>query len=411
LRVRTNRSQGKGEKKMPKITKEKVGNVTLVSLGPGRWECRWYDPRIKNTIRRRFKAGGYREAKETARKLDRDRLQERGFLPSNRARRGGYTVQRAITAAIRSTRANDTTRRAYSSAGAFFVDWIQRSYPNIETWEEIKPFQLEEYVKNWEQSGLAYDTIRRRFFVIRKTSAFMSDNFGLADIARKVKITRREKPKAIECLSREDAKALLSFARDKHPALYPVLQLQSLCGLRIMESVNLRECDIDLRAGTVTVDKTEFHTPKTRYSYRTIPIPRGVLNSLIRVMNKNKIRGRESFIFQPGGKRSNPGGPWTLNGISPALKRVFQSAYQGTGNKAFEGFMPRKLRATFTSIATQAGAGEMYLMRYLGHAPLSVMGRHYQRITIQDFQREIVSRIERAFSDREEEIFNQGKGQ
>ena len=239
---------------MPKITKEKVGNVTLVSLGPGKWECRWYDPRIKNTIRRRFKAGGYRAAKEAARKLDRDRLQERGFLPSNRARRGGYTVEQAIAKAIRASNANKSTRRAYISAGAIFQDWLRGNYPHLETWEELKPFILVEYVKYCVNDlNLAFDTIRNRFYVLRNTSAFMADNFDLKDIARKVKIPRKEMTPSPVSLSIEDLKALLTHAREHNPGLFPILQLQGLCGLRVKEAVNLRECDVDLKLSLIHI--------------------------------------------------------------------------------------------------------------------------------------------------------------
>ena len=42
-------------------------------------------------------------------------------------------------------------------------------------------------------------------------------------------------------------------------------------------------------------------------------------------------------------------------------------------------FQPRRLRATFASLALSLGASETALSRYLGHAPVAMLRRHYVR--------------------------------
>ncbi|MBX7246372.1 MAG: hypothetical protein K1X53_12820, partial [Candidatus Sumerlaeaceae bacterium] len=44
-----------------------------------------------------------------------------------------------------------------------------------------------------------------------------------------------------------------------------------------------------------------------------------------------------------------------------------------------DGFMARELRAVFATVATDGGADDRLLQRYLGHTPATILARHYQR--------------------------------
>jgi len=57
------------------------------------------------------------------------------------------------------------------------------------------------------------------------------------------------------------------------------------------------------------------------------------------------------------------------------------------------GFIPRKLRASFVTMATRANVRENYLQRYVGHAPESILTKHYTSTTLDDLKREVLQPV------------------
>jgi len=120
------------------------------------------------------------------------------------------------------------------------------------------------------------------------------------DVARAAKLPKdetnpleraeRERAKALPAA---DARALLEFLKERRLDLYAPAAVQVLCGLRVLEVLALRECGVDFAQGTVTITQTPHHTPKTRFSYRTIPVPSAVLTVLRDVIGRLPIGDRE----------------------------------------------------------------------------------------------------------------------
>lgn len=378
----------------PIKNKEKIGNVWLRYISPGCWEVYWYDRKTKNPIRHQFKASTHKLAKQVAINYDNQHLIDRELLPTSRQTRktGGHTVLEALTDTIKNSRANNLTRRDYNNCANLFLVWLGETLPEIKFWRELKPFHLEQYLKYCQGEKRAFDTIRKRFYIIRATSLYMAENYfeKNRDIARGVKVDRPAKRPEPQALSMEDVVILLDHSRKYNPGVYPILLLQALCGLRIREIISLREMDIDLQAGTVNITETPQHKPKTRNSYRTIPIPMTVVEVLREIITGRKIQGSDTY----------PITSWSESWVCHLLKKAFQKTYLDSKRDIFLNFQPRRLRATFVTLATKAGVSEIYLKRHIGHSSGSILGQHYQSITLDDLQREVVQKVEIYFNNQ-----------
>lgn len=106
------------------------------------------------------------------------------------------------------------------------------------------------------------------------------------NVAKGVKVVRskRDKKKII-IPSRDDLRSMLKTAEAKFPDFYPLLLLDVFTGLRSSELRGLRRCDIDLRAGEVTICQRAdqwgvIGSPKSEAGHRTVPIPPAVVTAL-----------------------------------------------------------------------------------------------------------------------------------
>jgi len=153
--------------------------------------------------------------------------------------------------------------------------------------------------------------------------------------------------------------------------------LQAMCGLRTMEALALRECDVDLRQGTIRIAKTQTHTPKNRTSYREIPVPSEVLTMLREQIATLPIGDRERPVMLSLGNKE---AYQDHSGYRLAIKRAIKRFWKQTGNKALVGFQPHWFRATFASAVRSMGAG--HVQAYLGHSRRDMLGQHYEQISL-----------------------------
>lgn len=118
---------------------------------------------------------------------------------------------------------------------------------------------------------------------VRALSSIMTEaqRRGLVaqNVAKGVKVVRskREKKKII-IPPKPDLRAMLDKAEADFPDFYPRLLTVALTALRASEMRGLRRCDVDLRAGEITVCQRadqwgEIGPPKSEAGHRTIPIP------------------------------------------------------------------------------------------------------------------------------------------
>ena len=162
--------------------------------------------------------------------------------------------------------------------------------------------------------------------------------------------------------------------------------LQAFCGLRIREALALRECDVDFEAGTIKITETERHRPKNRFSFRTLPVGRQVLDALWEAIERPSPSAPNALIFLT----SRYARPWTTQGYSSAMTRAMQQS----GIDALRGYKPRWLRACFASAVLSMGADRTLVKEYMGHSRGDVLGLHYEQISIERLRSTILPAIE-----------------
>jgi integrase len=99
------------------------------------------------------------------------------------------------------------------------------------------------------------------------------------NVAKGVNVVRsgRNKKKII-VPPKEELRAMLQTAEADYPDYYPIVLTVAFTGLRSSEMRGMRRCDVDLRAGEITVCQRadqwgEIGSPKSAAGHRTIPIP------------------------------------------------------------------------------------------------------------------------------------------
>ena len=227
---------------------------------------------------------------------------------------------------------------------------------------------------------------------------FESEPERYRDIARPVRLPKdesnpleRAKREQAKVLSGSVVKAFLEYLRERRPDLYGPAMLQVLCGLRVLEAVSLRECDVDFEQQTITITETAEHKPKTRSSYRTIPVPPFALSVLRDVIAQLPIgdRGRPIFL-------SDRGEPWAgFDGYCHALPRALQACWREAGIAELRTFYPHWFRAAFATGVRAQGADARVLQASLGHSRGDMLGLHYEQITIDQMKAVILPATEK----------------
>ncbi len=190
------------------------------------------------------------------------------------------------------------------------------------------------------------------------------------NVADAVKLPHDQK-KEIQCLDTEGVKKFLTAARDtKH---FPAYFLALNTGLRRGELLGLRWKDVDLKAGSITVNQglvrtkqgLVFQEPKTKLSNRTI----GVSPQVVIALKDHKKRQNEERLA--AGTAYNKehdlvfcnelGGPICPRGFTRHFERLLKKSGL-EGKVTFHG-----LRHTFATLSLQEGAAARTVQEALGH--------------------------------------------
>ncbi len=317
---------------------------------------------------------------------------DKGFLPMMRGTKGIHKINAAVDEAIRNSGASPATQKEYARRINRFLAWLAEFRPGVTTWDQVDARTLGDYLHWCEGQGLAWDTIRQRWHSVRATSLYMHKVYPArySHVAGAVKLRKTKGAKSAPhvLLDAGELEALLEHAKQIRPDLAPVMMLMGWAGLREMEAVSIRRQDVDWKRGTVSITTTSTHAPKNKNSHRVIPIPANVLQALREADSGAKIIHPEGFLFLTAS-----GKPWSLYGISPALKRVVTSAGTATKIVALASFFPRLLRKTFINLARQARCDARILKTYIGHSAGDVLGENYEQIGVDLMRSEIVDRL------------------
>ena len=364
-------------------TRQAVGFVSLWADDRGRWNLRYTDPTTGRDVRRRLPVATESEAFELAVEANRVLLAGKQFPGMrNAAGKDALTVEDALAGSIRALRVTDATRLVYRKDVNRFLKWLDSERPQVRVWTDVTPGVLVAFLHSMQDAGLAYDTIRNALVPLKRAAAYWhgEDPARFRDVAkaacRQLKVERGvfKPPRALDP---EQLQAFLDWTRVNAPDVHPIAILAGMAGLRLQEAAFLRHRDIDWAAGTVTVTTTPWHRPKTRTSERTIPVPDAALDAVRAYLDAQPVQaaGPDAPVFTDRrGRALTTGG--LVRGTTGAMREARKAM------PWLEGFLMRELRATFATLATQGGAPERLLQRYLGHQPPHILGRHYQAIGV-----------------------------
>jgi len=186
-----------------------------------------------------------------------------------------------------------------------------------------------------------------------------------ADMARPPK----DKKKEIQYLDTEGVAKFLAAARESRH--FPAYFLELATGLRRGELLGLRWKDVDLKAGTVTVNQglvrtkqgLVFQEPKTPLANRTINIPPEIVNELkfhrrrqmTEIENAGEAWENNGLVFC-----NELGHPLCPRGFTRNFERVLKRA--GIENVNFHG-----LRHTYAVMSLQEGVDIKTTQENMGH--------------------------------------------
>jgi integrase len=322
-------------------------------------------------------------------------------------------VEDGLLDAIQLANTLPQTERLRTFWATRFVLWLAEAFPDVQTWDQLRPAMVQRYVVELEREKKAFDTVRLAVAPIKLAWRHMADNHPeLVNPLPRIKLTappRRE----IECLAPGELAALLGWLKRRAPDLWPMACLQGLAGLRMLEAASLRARDVDLKAGTVTVTDTGRHKPKNRESYRTIPVCGEVPEALKAAMARQQAAMDRQKVVPAGGElfTSRNGEPWTKDGLTHRWTRTLRRAAaapevtkRSNGRKLtlnkYGLYMPRlaevparKLRAAFATMAGRLGARRELIKAYVGHSAGDVLGAHYRLIGADEL-REVAAAME-----------------
>ena len=185
---------------------------------------------------------------------------------------------------------------------------------------------------------------------------------------------RKERP----CLSRSEQALFFEHAENSY--LYPLFQLLLRTGLRSGEARALRPCDIDFEKRILHITKTLKYqskvgyfedSPKTRSSYRDIPLTEGTL-SLLRA-HIQAMSTPDGYLFT-----AKSGKPLSKDDLQYETDRIIRKIQKS--GKNFEHITPHIFRHTFATRAIESGMQPQVLKTILGHSSLAMTMDLYSHV-------------------------------
>lgn len=381
------------------------GFVTLFTDGGNKFRIRYTDPVTGNDVKRRLPVFTMDDALKIAADYNRE-IGLKKSVPAfvDKKETHVVSVRDALIEAIRNMGGMPKVKKDYLFTANRFISWLKQQHPRTENWADIRP----SFIRAWVDAGkkeVAYDTLINRLKPIRFASAYWAAEFPerYKDVVKAARIKLDKPPaKPVVALSPEQIFSYLAWLQKNAVALYPMGVICAFTGLRLMEAAYLRHCDVDLKEKTITVTETPLHKPKTRSSYRTIPVSDVVCDVIRQHLSNSAVLSIHGELFL-----HSKGRPWSQGGIKGAWRDAMAMARQDDKLVLPSGFLARNLRATFATIARQSGADRYLLKRYIGHVPGDVLGEHYDNVPVEEMR----SHVLRPFEIRMETFWKQGESQ
>jgi integrase len=313
-----------------------------------------------------------------------------------------YDLAEAFSTAIESTHGQKENRGNLFRYAEYFTAWAEKE--GLKLWSEVRRDVVDRYVNYLIGRGLKRKTILNYLEPLRLTGRRLAES--CPEVYHNPAGTLRLRGDlGLDGLWREDdgnealnLGEVIEFAdwlltQPQGAILRPGVLLSGIMGLRMREVIYLTWHSVDVKEGTVTVQKEEGHKPKNRYSVRKLPMPRIVLECL-RSLPRTSPRVVPAEMIRK------------VNRGKTEFLELLANFYSGLLNDMLERWRPgirltgKDLRNTLQTHAIEnANEWNVYLVdRFCGHAPKSVMEKHYfadRNIRMVDlFRREVTARLD-----------------
>lgn len=236
----------------------------------------------------------------------------------------------------------------------------------------ITPLQVKELIDERLHAGTHPKTVKNAVGVLRSVLGEFVEPMGPlrsnpAGIRRGWITVQPTSPQA---LSREQVQAFLEAARTE--PYYGLILFLALTGARLGEAMALRWGDIDLESRHATIRRSvrlgRLAAPKTRFSVRTIDLPKAAVAWL-----KAEWQRREGEVAGAGHPAPDP--RWPADLVFPqeaggyVNARHLHHVFQRISRRAHisQPVHPHMLRHTWATQALNAGIPLQYVSRALGH--------------------------------------------
>ena len=225
--------------------------------------------------------------------------------------------------------------------------------------KEIEGTSINRFTKRQVEKGLSNKTVNNQLILLRTIlgCALDADNIAKLPKIRKLKVPEAK----IEFLSEDEASRLLIQAGQDSEWL-AAISVALHCGLRLGELIALKWEDVDLQAGKLWVQRSDWQghvgLPKSGKT-RIIPLNDQVCQAL----RKHRHLRSEWIFTRPDGTRRNK------DDFATALSRIRKRA----GLRSFKWHL---LRHTFASRLVSLGSHLRIVQELLGHASINMTLRY-----------------------------------
>lgn len=346
------------------------GAFTLHEEGSGRWRFVFGNAARGSQQRQTLSADGLREAVE---KTGAILFGIEAIEPPKGA--AAIRIDDVLERALESANGEPYHRATLKKHGGYFNGWCKKNH--LKFWSDLRPEHLEAYARFQFGRGCSRKSVLHYLEPIRIVDRWVSLNepasgnriwmdFHLPkNLGKTLRYSERKRRSYLPISMLVD---VLFWIRGHkfETALKPGVALQGLCGLQLQEVLRLTWDRVDLRAGTITIEEDRRHDPrvagvKNEHRVRMLPLPRlvhQILSDLARVHPRRK--GPELVIDVPNAKA-----------YSHRVDRMFQA-----WNPAYR-IPPKDLRNTLPTEAEMGGWMSIWVRRFFGHAPSTIIERAY----------------------------------
>jgi integrase len=374
---------------------EKSGRVSVVRIANrDSLYVRWWDPEARKLRWQSLRSNDRRVARRQAEYLNDLARRNQGLVPLKEQRRPMRIWDIMDENLERCTREKERLR--YIGEIKKFCNYLKEVGYEWEMFaiEDLSEALVRDYVTYLRNArGQRDGGITHALIPIRQ-AARAAVKYGLPNPLADMRVRREDEPTEIQWVRMDLVLEFIERLAPKRPDLAAIAALEGLCGLRPAEAANLRPCDIStfifeppVGYTTVTVTKTATHTPKTRPSYRTIPICAFAARRLADWMSRVRFpEGADSqqCLFPTQSRPS-----WTLHALSKVMSRYMKEFGLEITPKAF--------RASFaTCCEAVLKVPRISLDHYMGHVgPSAIRSGHYTARVIREMVRDIVQPLEK----------------